>query len=491
MRDELMARIAAQHVIGKEPNGFALSESRQLLTLLDDLPDMIYLKNLEGRFVFANAATLLRIGGTIADDNGQGVSEFDFLTPKSATLVRETELQVMRTGEGVFDIEENISFKASRPCWLSTTKVPVRDHTGEIIGIAGISRDISERKRQEMLRRGHASLLEMIARGQPLETILQSLALLVESLLLGIKASFLLFEEDTGRLHHGSAPSLPEAYVRLIDGLEAGPKVGSCGTAAWRREPVIVCDIFSDSLWEDYVEIAMRYGLRSCWSTPIMGTGGSLLGTFALYSGTARSPSALDMELIEVATNIAGIAIDRKRSEERAHFMAHHDPLTGLSNRTLFWVQFSRALHEARREGRMVAITYLDLDNFKQINDVYGHAAGDEVLRATADRITSCIRASDIAVRLGGDEFAIVFSNPKHDEDGILRRVEAIRAAVAQPTEVEGNVVMATCSIGVAFYPADGETPETLLAKADSAMYQAKRLGRDRFKIFVNGGDGI
>src|SRR5690606_32153155 len=105
----------------------------------------------------------------------------------------------------------------------------------------------------------------------------------------------------------------------------------------------------------------------------------------------------------------------------------------------------------------------IDLDNFKQINDLYGHAVGDQVLRSLAERITSCIRASDVAVRLGGDEFAIIFSNPKHDEKGVLRRLEAIRKRAAEPITIESGSITVTCSSGTAFYPNDGDSPEALL----------------------------
>jgi diguanylate cyclase (GGDEF)-like protein len=169
--------------------------------------------------------------------------------------------------------------------------------------------------------------------------------------------------------------------------------------------------------------------------------------------------------------------------------MAHHDPLTGLPNRTLFWTQFGRTLHEARRENRKVTVAYIDLDNFKQINDTLGHAAGDEVLKTLSSRMARCIRASDLLVRLGGDEFAIVFSNPNHDDLGVLRRLQELRTGISRPIFIEEHSVVATCSMGVAFFPQDGDTPEALLARADRAMYEAKDMGRD--KLRVSGGEGV
>src|SRR3546814_822732 len=214
-----------------------------------------------------------------------------------------------------------------------------------------------------------------------------------------------------------------------------------------------------------------------------MGAEGNVLGTFALYSDSVREPTGLERELTAMATDIAGIAIERARYEERIHHIAHHDPLTGLPNRTLFWAQFSGVLAAARREARSITVAYIDLDNFKQINDRFGHAVGDEVLKALSTRMSKCIRSSDLLVRLGGDEFGIVFNNPIRESDGVVRRLEDVRAAVSRPVLVEGNEILATCSMGIAFFPDDGDTPEDLLARADRAMYAAKDSGRDRLQV--------
>nr|WP_320199139.1 diguanylate cyclase [Agrobacterium sp. rho-13.3]MDX8308657.1 diguanylate cyclase [Agrobacterium sp. rho-13.3] len=455
-----------------------------LAHLLDNIPELVFVKDIAGYYTYMNVAARKGFGCGSECVKGRKLTIFDVAPHDFAHSVDEIDRRIMSTGVGSFNTEECLPGPDGQIQWFSCTRIPIHNAKCEVIGIAGIMRDITATKRQETLRRSHAALLEMIVQGDPLPIILDAVVNTVESLLDNLCGSIMLLDEKQAVLRNGAAPSLPENYLSLVDGVKIGPNVGSCGTTAWRREAVYVCDTFQDVLWKDYVEIVMRHGLRSCWSTPIMGNGGVLLGTFALYSGTVRLPSALEQEIIEMATNIAGIAIDRRRAEERVHFMAHHDPLTGLSNRNLFWTQFCRALHEAKRENRLVAITYIDLDNFKQINDMHGHAAGDEVLRNVAERIMGCIRASDIAVRLGGDEFAIIFSNVVHDEPGILRRLEAIRERAAEPIVLENTSVTVTCSSGTAFYPQDGDTPESLLAKADAAMYEAKKTGRNRVRIF-------
>ena len=449
--------------------------------LLEQLPDFVYIKDRRGRFAFANQAARRNC----PDSHGThviGKTDFDILDEETARAIFIAEQEVMSSGIALNGLEERIGMADGRVLWLMSTKTPLRDASGEIVGLIGISRDITERKREESIRQGHAKLFEMIARGRPLEAVLEALVNLVEAELSEIRASVLLLE-DGDRLRNGASPHLPPAYVKLIDNFEIGPKRGSCGTAAWRQEAVVVCDIQTDALWEDFRELAAMFGFRSCWSTPILGPDGRVLGTFALYSGTVREPTPLEMELTAMATDIAGIAIERHRNEARIQHMAHHDPLTGLPNRALFWAQFSRNLHEAQRERRKVTVAYIDLDNFKTINDTLGHAAGDEVLRSLAVRMSNCIRASDLLVRLGGDEFAIVFSNPGHDELGVIRRLQQLRAAVAQPLEIEGRSLVATCSMGVAFFPQDGATPEALLASADRAMYEAKGMGRDTLRV--------
>ncbi len=460
--------------------------TRELETraLLNQLPDFIYVKDRRSRFVFANAAA--GRNSKFHDATSLiGKTDFDILDEETARALFVGEQEVMSSGVAFEGREERIKLMDGRSLWLMTSKMPLRNEAGQIVGLVGISRDITDRKRQDDRRHGHARLLEMIARGQAQQALLDALVKTVEDELDGITVSVLLLEEGADRLRNGANTRLPPAYVKLIDGIEIGPRTGSCGTAAWRREPVFVKDVLADPLWENYRELAVMFGFRSCWSTPIMGADGQVLGTFGLYSNTPREPTELELELAAMATDIAGIAIERARSEQRIQHMAHHDPLTGLPNRALFWTQFSRALHEAQRENRKVTVAYIDLDNFKQINDTLGHAAGDEVLKSLASRMISCVRATDLLVRLGGDEFAIVFSNLNHDELGVLRRLHELRGAIARPITVEDKSVVATCSMGVAFYPQDGATPEALLARADQAMYEAKDMGRNTLKVAV------
>jgi GAF domain-containing protein len=162
---------------------------------------------------------------------------------------------------------------------------------------------------------GEKRVIEMIADGAALPEVLDALSRTIEEQAGEVICSILLL--DTGRtLVQGAAPSLPEEYNRAIDGIAIGPNVGSCGTAAYRKEAVVVSDIASDPLWADFRDLALSHGLRACWSTPIRSTSGEVLGTFAMYYGELREPTARDRGLVERATHIAGIAIERGRAQE-------------------------------------------------------------------------------------------------------------------------------------------------------------------------------
>jgi diguanylate cyclase (GGDEF)-like protein/PAS domain S-box-containing protein len=149
--------------------------------------------------------------------------------------------------------------------------------------------------------------------------------------------TILLMDSEEGRLRHGSAPSLPESYYRAIDGAPIGPSAGSCGTAAYRKEQVVVTDIETDPLWADYRELARQHGLRACWSTPIFGSDGNVLGTFAMYFRTARRPDPEHHRVIEIATHIAAIAISKERRRQAALESAERYRLLNLATNDAVW----------------------------------------------------------------------------------------------------------------------------------------------------------
>lgn len=184
-------------------------------------------------------------------------------------------------------------------------------HYDQLIKMA---RDISERKHAEFLLLGQNRVLQLIAQGASLRESLEAVVHLVEARLPGMLASILLLDDDGVHVRHGAAPSLPEVFVRAVDGSPIGPRAGSCGTAIHRGEPVIVADIETDPLWDDYRHLAAPHGLRACWSTPIVDASGKVLGSFAMYFRQPGRPDEQLVRFIEVATHTAAVALMAERA---------------------------------------------------------------------------------------------------------------------------------------------------------------------------------
>lgn len=162
------------------------------------------------------------------------------------------------------------------------------------------------------------------------------------------------------------------------------------------------------------------------------------------------------------------------QAEAELRFLAHHDPLTGLTNRSLFYDRLDLALRAAHRHQNSLALLFLDLNNFKVVNDVYGHAMGDRVLCAMARRLEACVRETDTVARMGGDEFIVLLTDIQ-SADCVTAKVEQIHGIMAEPLGAEFGDIEPSCSIGVACYPADGQDADALLSHADGAMYRMKR----------------
>lgn len=175
---------------------------------------------------------------------------------------------------------------------------------------------------------------------------------------------------------------------------------------------------------------------------------------------------------------------DRKLAQEQIEYQAYHDALTGLPNRLLFRDRITIALPQARRHQRLCAVMFLDLDQFKMVNDTLGHTVGDRLLQEIASRIKANVRAGDTLARMGGDEFTILLAELR-DAEGAAIAAQKILEAVRQPVVIDEHVLHVTTSIGIALYPQDGEDAETLLKNADSAMYRAKETGRDTVQFAV------
>ena len=275
--------------------------------LIEISPDAIYVVDANGVCVLGNRASAELAG--IPENELVGTPVTDTYLPEERQLFRE-RLEQLKTG-GTLRYERMFVRKNGE-------MVPVEVSVTAIRGgyFQAILRDISKRKQGEALLAGEKRLLEMVAKGDSLSSILDAICRLVEELCSGCLCSILLLDSSGKRLWHGAGPSIPKPYAQAIDGFVIGPDVGSCGSAAYRAEQVIVSDIAADPRWTRFRDEALTNGLRACWSTPILSLENRVLGTFAMYYREPRSPAPRHQDVIEQITHLASIAIQRKRAEE-------------------------------------------------------------------------------------------------------------------------------------------------------------------------------
>lgn len=215
-----------------------------------------------------------------------------------------------------FREEYRVQRKDGSFMWILDRGVALWDDDGTPVRMAGSEKDISERKHHQQLLAAERRILEMISTDAPLTEVLSSICLMIQNLSAEARCSILLLDQDGLHLRHGAAPALPEAYIQAINGSRIGPSAGSCGTAAFLGRQVIVTNIAQDPLWADYRTLALSHGLQACWSTPIVSKAGTVLGTFALYYPTPQQPSEAELRLLEQATHLADIAIERTRAAD-------------------------------------------------------------------------------------------------------------------------------------------------------------------------------
>lgn len=281
-------------------------------SLLNQVRNAVVAVSLDGQITYWNHHAEVMYQWTAAEVMGRNLLEV--LRVRQALTQPLVVLETIRD-KGYWEGEFEVHRKDDSCLFVHAVDTLIRDEAGAPIGFAGVSSDISDRKRQEKLLLGQQQVLELLARESSLADVLDLLIQIIEAQSIdGALVSILLLEE--GRLWHGAAPSLPDRYNQAVNGLVIGPRAGSCGTAAYRQETVIVTDISLDPLWQEYRELALEFNLQACSSIPIFSsTGSEVLGTFAVYYRQPRMPSYEDLQLVNLAVNLAGLAIERKRTE--------------------------------------------------------------------------------------------------------------------------------------------------------------------------------
>jgi diguanylate cyclase (GGDEF)-like protein/PAS domain S-box-containing protein len=418
--------------------------------VINHVPQQIFWKDLDLRYrgcndVFARAA------GAAGNLDVIGRLDEDFPWGRNAAAIRAEDAAIIATGQPLLDREDSMRYADGSVHWFLINKLPLHDRAGRVAGVLGTIEDISARKHAE---------LTLQLRGHAIEA--------------SVNAIVITASGPLGNLIEYANP----AFAQL------------CGYAVGE---VIGRDM--DFLLSDQPDAgdaaALRAALLGDGETTILlrnyHRDGSLFWN-QLHVAPVRDASGLVSHHVCVLNDLTEVM----RYQSQLEHQASHDALTALPNRSLFGDRLAQAIGFAARYGHGLWVVFIDLDNFKFVNDSLGHQAGDALLRVIAGRLAGCVRASDTVARLGGDEFMLVLN----DEDGghgepaaLLALLQTVLDAVAAPLRLQGeeggeHEVVVTCSIGVSQFPEDGRDADLLLRHADIAMYRAKEAGRNQIRFY-------
>ncbi len=413
------------------------ASERKYRTLVDNLPQRIFLKDAESRYVSCNRYYAEDLG--LEPDAIRGRTDYDFFPSELADQYRADDRKVVRSGEGV-EVEERY-VSNGKEIFIRTVKSPVRDEQGAVAGVLGIIWDITERRRIEDRLRQSAAVFESTAEG-------------------------VIITDGEGRI-----TAVNKAFTH-ITGYSEGEALGRnpAFLQSGRHDPE-----FYEAMWD-----ALRE--RGQWQGEVWNRrkDGDIYPQWMTIS-TVRNDAGDVVFYVGVFSDITAI----KRSQERLNYIAHHDPLTELPNRLLFTDRLEHAIHRARRDGSQLAVLFMDLDRFKNINDSLGHPIGDQLLQAVAQRLRENVREEDTLARLGGDEFTLLMEGIASPKDAAVLARKLLRAFEA-PFEVRGHRLHLGVSIGLSTFPGDGEDAPAVVKNADAAMYRAKESGRNTYQFYTS-----
>ncbi|MCL7945415.1 sensor domain-containing diguanylate cyclase [Marinobacter sp. ATCH36] len=438
--------------------------------LLDLLLDVVCVVDIDGRFLSVSAASERVFG--YRPDEMIGRTAFDFMHPDDHAFTRAL-IKNINAGRPSPNHENRYLHKDGHVVhimwsaqWLEAEQVRV-----------GVARDITERKRADAIQTALYTISEAAHGAGDLQALFARVHEVIGQLLPAENFFVALYDAANDQL------SFPY-YVDKHDPVPPHRPLDS-GTLSAEvirsGEALLLTPDTAEQLLAEIGKVVGKHALD--WlGVPLM-TGSDTIGALVVqsYCGSVRYTEK-DKELLQFVSSQVAAAVERKRTHSRLEYLAQHDQLTELPNRALFLDRLQSALKKARRDSTRLAVLYLDMDRFKQINDTFGHTTGDHLLREVAHRLGLCVRESDTIGRLGGDEFAILVDGISEQDDAIVVANKII-AALSEPYTLEGMTLMTAPSLGIAVYPEHGQDDLQLVRNADDAMYVAKRDGGKRYKV--------
>jgi diguanylate cyclase (GGDEF)-like protein/PAS domain S-box-containing protein len=472
----------------KQAENLRHQHERELRTLVDNLPTMVVRYDRNFQRIYVNSAYSQITGRTESEILGNPLKKLWRATNISAESYKAILAEVMRSGKKA-EVSLEWTDGDGRLISHAMKIVPECDADGQVSSVLALGFDLSDRRHLQIMERNRQRVFEKMAHGDNLKSILDQVALYVESSKSGRLCGILLLDEEQQHLQIVAAPSFPESYRANLKPQMLSEASGHCFgwvASALRSERVILKDMGEhpcQSLCQSFIR---EIGAAACWSEPILSPSNQLLGVVTLYLNQSGLPDEADLALLVQAGHLSAIAIERKRLEQQMYRQASYDQLTGLPNRRLFGNRLREEIAKAERGNYSLAVLFIDLDRFKEVNDTLGHEAGDDLLVEAAQRIRLCVRESDTVARLGGDEFVVILS--KVDEIVPQDRVaQCLVDTMSRPFLLGEHNAYVSASIGIAGYPQDADNAEVLIGCADQAMYAAKDMGRNCFSFFTHG----
>lgn len=418
-----------------------LESNLMFRTFMENLPGAAFIKDKDGRYLYCNHG----LDKAFNVEKGYSIGKLDTeLVPFDvAHKLREMETRVLNAGTSLQEIEA-MSMPSGVTYWLST-KFPLFGENSHSRHIGGIAIEVTERMKVEQ---------DLLLRTRAIEACVNPIVI-VDTAAPGMPLIYVngAFETITG---YTSEEAIGR-NCRFLQGTDTDqPELGKLRAAIREQRPASV-------LLRNYHKDGSMF-LNELYIAPVSETvDGSGAGHF-----------------VGVLYDVTQI----KRYQEDLEHQANYDTLTGLANRNLLNERTQQALIQARRHDQFLSLVFIDLDNFKLVNDSMGHGAGDELIANVGTRLQTCIRDGDTVARIGGDEFVLLLTN-QNPGDSNLMVMQRIQRELVKPMLIRGQELVVTCSMGIARFPEDGEDSESLLANADAAMYRAKSSGRNNFQFYT------